>query len=85
MTRTMGAALLGTVLATGFVCSMLIPNLVVEAQAGWQCKSWTLQKLDQDPNGAAPVGTWLGQAKNVEISAAGLSQSGLIGVVACKQ
>jgi len=81
MTRTMGAALAGTVLAIGFVCSMLIPNVVVEAQTNWQCKSWTLQKQED----AAPVGTWLGQAKNVEISAAGLSQSGLMGVLACKQ
>ena len=81
MTRKMSAALLGTVLAIGFVCSMLIPNMVVEAQTNWQCKSWTLQK-DED---AAPVGAWLGQAKNVEISAAGLSVSALTRVVACKQ
>ena len=81
MTRMMGAALLGTVLAVGFVCSMLIPNVVVEAQTTWQCKSWTLQK-DED---IAPMAAWLGQAKNVEISTAGLSVSALTRVVACKQ
>ena len=81
MTRTMGAALLGTGLAIGVVCSMLIPNVVVEAQANWQCKSWTLQK-DED---VAPVAAWLGQARNVQISAAGLSVSALTRVVACRQ
>ena len=38
MPRRIGAAVLGTGLVIGVVCSMLIPSIVVEAQASWQCK-----------------------------------------------
>jgi hypothetical protein len=48
---------------------------------GWQRKSWTLQKQED----AGATGTSLGQARNVKIAMAGLSQSGLYALVACKQ
>ena len=46
----------------------------VSAQTNWQCKSWTLEKQED----AAAVGTWLGQARNAEMAAAGLSVGGAL-------
>jgi hypothetical protein len=39
----------------------------------------------QKQEDASAVGTWLGQSRDVLLSAAGLSQSGLSSVVACKR
>ena len=54
---------------------------VVSAQAGWQCRSWTLESKES----ADVVGPWLGAAARVEIAAAGLSIAGRYTLVACKQ
>jgi len=81
MRRTLGAVLVVMGMAIGYTATHLIPDSVVSAQTTWQCKSWTLQK----PEDAAAVGTWLGQAKTVQISSNGVSVAGHTSVVACKQ
>jgi hypothetical protein len=81
MGRTLGAVLVMVGVGIGFSAGRVLPDSVVSAQTGWQCKSWTLQKQED----AAAVGSWLGQARTVQMSSAGLSQSGLYNVVACKQ
>jgi len=68
-------------LSIGFSSARFLPDSVVEAQTSWQCKTWTLQKQED----ATAAGAWLGQARNVHIASAGLSQSGLYVVLACKQ
>jgi hypothetical protein len=59
----------------------LRPEPVVSAQAGWQCRSWTLDSNES----ADAVGSWLGTAARVEISTAGLEAAGRYALVACKQ
>jgi hypothetical protein len=54
---------------------------VVSAEAGWQCRSWTLESKE----GADLIGPWLGAAARVEIAATGLSIGGRYTLVGCKQ
>jgi hypothetical protein len=81
MSRTKAAMLLALGVMMGLSGAQFLPGAVAEAQTGWQCRSWTLQKQED----AAAVGSWLGQANTVQITAAGLSQAGLSNVVACKR
>jgi hypothetical protein len=81
MRRTLSAVLVVVGMAVGFAAAHLVPESVVSAQTGWQCKSWTLEKQED----TSAVGTWLGQARNAQIAAAGLSVAGRFTVVACKQ
>ena len=81
MTRTMGAVSVVAGIALGFAGSRFVPEPVVAAQTSWQCKSWVFQRQAD----ASEIGTWLGPAKTVQISTAGLSQAGMYSVVACKQ
>jgi hypothetical protein len=75
----------------GFKAASVLPDSVVSAQSGWQCTSWTLQadvnaRDDRKkPEDATAIGTWLGQAKNVHLSSAGLDVAGRYSVLACKQ
>jgi hypothetical protein len=81
MTRTMGVGLVVAGILMGVFGARFMRSSVVEAQASWQCKSWMLQKEED----AAATGTWLGQSRDVHVSVAGLSQSGLYTVLACKR
>ena len=81
MTRTKVAILVACGAMIGVSGALFLPASVAEAQTAWQCRSWTLQKQED----ATAVGSWLGQAKNVHLAAAGLSQAGLSSVVACKR
>jgi hypothetical protein len=81
MTRTKAALLLALGVTIGVSGNLFLPASVAEAQAGWQCRSWTLQKQED----ASAVGTWLGQSRDVLMATAGLSQSGLSSIVACKR
>jgi hypothetical protein len=81
MTTTKAAILLACGVIIGVSGVLFLPASVAEAQTGWQCRSWTLQKQED----AASVGSWLGQASAVHLAAAGLSQAGLSSVVACKR
>ncbi|HEX5108433.1 MAG TPA: hypothetical protein VFV95_08310 [Vicinamibacterales bacterium] len=82
MTRVNAIVLMAVGILMGFASARFLPGAVVEAQAGsWQCKSWTLQK-DQD---AAATGQWLGVTRDHMLTSAGLSQSGMYTVVACRR
>jgi hypothetical protein len=54
---------------------------VVSAQAGWQCRSFTLESKGS----ADAVGAWLGTAARVEISTAGIEINRQYALVACRQ
>ena len=45
MRRVLGAALIVVGMVIGFTAARLVPDSVVSAQTGWQCKSWTFEKL----------------------------------------
>lgn len=79
MKRTTIAVLVGA----GLLAGLLITGMrspVVLAQSGWACRSWTVEV-----NGnVAQLGTWLGAAKNVHLTSAGLSNDRYT-VTACKQ
>jgi hypothetical protein len=81
MKTTKAAMLLALGVTIGASGALVLPDSVAEAQTGWQCRSWMFQKQED----ASAVGTWLGQSRDVLLSAAGLSQSGLSSVVACKR
>jgi hypothetical protein len=81
MKRKVCGAIIGMGLLLGSVIALLWPARVVDAQTSWQCRSWTLEEKAD----ATPVGTWLGQAKTVQLTAAGLSAGSRFAVVACKQ
>ena len=74
-----GVFLLG--LLVGLVTAQWLPERVVQAQTTWQCKSWGNLAPAGDVSAA---GTWLGSAKSVQITAAGLSAATYT-LVACKQ
>lgn len=80
MTRTIGGVVFGVGVVVGIVVATW-SGRVVEAQGGWQCASWT---FEEKPNASA-VGTWLGSAKTVQLTSAGLSAGSRFAVVACKQ
>lgn len=75
----------------GFEVARMLPESVVHAQASWQCKSWTFGLTDAlgrpqaNQDDAAAIGTWLGQARTVEMSSNGLEVAGRTSVVVCKQ
>ncbi len=79
--RWMGVGLFSAGVVIGVALAGLRQEPVVSAQAGWQCRSWTLESKES----ADVVGPWLGAAARVEITAAGLSQAGRYTVVACRQ
>jgi hypothetical protein len=68
-------------LVIGAALTGLRPESVVSAQAGWQCRSWTLESKGT----ADAIGPWLGTAARVEISAAGIEMNRQYALVACKQ
>ena len=74
----------GLVLGMGVLLGVAIATWsgrTVEAQAGWQCAAWT---VEEKPNVTA-IGPWLGAAKTVHLTSAGLSAGSRFAVVACKQ
>jgi hypothetical protein len=79
--RWMGVGLFSTGVVIGVALAELPQELVLSAQAGWQCRSWTLESTE----GADAVGPWLGAAARVEIAAADRSTAGRYTLVACKQ
>jgi hypothetical protein len=79
MKRTTVAVLFGAGLFAGLLISVM-GSPVVLAQSGWECKSWIVAV---DGN-VSPLGTWLGAAKNVQLTSAGLTNSRYT-VTACKQ
>ena len=79
--RWIGVGLLSAGVVIGVALAGLRQEPVVSAQAGWQCRSWTLDSKE----GVDAIGPWLGTAARVEISAAGLSIAGRYTLVACKQ
>jgi hypothetical protein len=80
--RTFAVGLVLAGMAIGFAAARLLPEPVVTAQgSGWQCQSWSFTKGES----VAPVAAWLGQARNAQITSAGLSVAGLYNLVACKQ
>lgn len=80
MTRTKAAILLALGVTLGASAALFLPASVA-AQTGWQCESWTLR----GEGDAGPVGTFLGQSRDVLLTSAGLSVSGQSSVVACKR
>lgn len=81
MKKAVCGAMLGTGVLLGFLIAASWPERVVEAQTTWQCSSWTFgEKAD-----AAVVGTWLGTARAVHMTSAGLSAGSRFAVVVCKQ
>ena len=81
MKKTACGAILGTGILLGLLIAASWPEGVVEAQTTWQCGSWILgEKSD-----AAVVGTWLGTARAVHMTSAGLSAGSRFAVVVCKQ
>jgi hypothetical protein len=80
MKRTMYGVVLGMGVMLGVAISMW-SGRTVEAQAAWQCASWT---LEEKPNVTA-IGTWLGAAQTVQLTSAGLSAGSRFAVVACKR
>ena len=92
MGRKSAVALVVVGMMIGFRAAQYVPESVVNAQTGWQCQSWTFQKgreqapaMRAEQENMAAVGAWLGQARTVQISAAGLDVAGLYALVACKQ
>ena len=81
MKKTVGGAILGIGLLLGLLIGASWPAQVVEAQTTWQCSSWTIAEKGD----AAVVGTWLGTARTVHMTSAGLSAGSRFAVVACKQ
>ena len=81
MKRTMSGAILGIGVLFGLLIAASWPERVVEAQAAWQCRSWTIEEKGD----AAVVGTWLGTAKTFQMTSAGLSAGSRFAVVVCKQ
>ena len=80
--RLIGVGLLSAGVVTGVVLARLWPESFVSAQGGvWQCRSWTLDSKE----GADAVGPWLGTARNVELSTAGVEIGGRYALVACKR
>jgi hypothetical protein len=81
MQKTVSGAILGIGVLLGLLIGASWPGQVVEAQAAWQCNSWTIE----EKGNAAVVGTWLGTARAVHMTSAGLSAGSRFAVVACKQ
>jgi hypothetical protein len=81
MGRKFAVALVAVGMVIGFKAAQFVPESVVNAQTGWQCSRQVLTEKD-DLSGVA---TWLGQARSVEISTAGLTVAGRYVLVACKQ
>ena len=81
MTRPKAAMLLVCGVTIGALGVLFWPVPVVEAQTGWQCNSWTLQKQDT----ATAIGTWLGQSSNVLLTSAGIDIANVTRVIACKK
>jgi hypothetical protein len=81
--RWLDVGLIGAGVVIGLAAAGLgqSQGLAVSAQAGWQCRSWTLES----DGGADAVGPWLGAAARVEITVTGLSHAGRYTLVACKQ
>jgi hypothetical protein len=68
MKKTVYAAILGIGVVLGILVGASWPGTVVQAQAAWQCRSWTIEERGD----AAVVGTWLGTAKTFQMTSAGL-------------
>ena len=82
MKRTAYLAIFASGLAIGAGVAVGWPARVVEAQTGWQCRSWTMDEKGD----ATAVGNWLGTASgDVQVTAAGLSAGSRYAVVACKR
>jgi hypothetical protein len=81
MKKAISGAILGAGVLLGLLIAASWPERVVEAQTTWQCRSWTLEEKAD----AAVVGTWLGTAKVVHMTSAGLSAGSRSVVVVCKQ
>ena len=81
MNRLVGVGLVSAGLVIGVAMAELWQEPVVSAQAGWQCRSFTRESKES----ADAIGTWLGAAARVEITAAGLSVADRYVLVACKQ
>jgi hypothetical protein len=79
--RWMGVGLFIAGFLSGVAVTGQRPEPVVSAQAGWQCRTWTLESTDN----ADPIGPWLGTAARVEIATAGLAIAGRYALVACRQ
>jgi hypothetical protein len=78
--RWIGVGLISTGVVIGAALAGLQQESVVSAQAGWQCRSWTLESNES----ADAIEPWLGAAARVEISASP-SVAGHYILVACKQ
>lgn len=81
MGRRLGVVLIAVGVVIGFKAASLVPDSVVNAQGGWRCKSWVVTNGE----GADAIGTWLGQARNVQLSSNGIDVGWNSHVVACKQ
>jgi hypothetical protein len=83
MKRTACVAIFVSGLSIGAVIVVGWPARVVEAQAAWQCRSWTVDEKGD----VGAVGTWLGTARSedIHLSTAGLSAGSRYAVVACKR
>ena len=79
--RWMVAGLFGAGVVTGGAVAEWQLEHILSAQAGWQCRSWTLESS----NGVDAVAPWLGSAERVQISTAGLDVANRYILVACKQ
>ena len=79
--RWMVMGLFGAGVVTGGALAEWQLEHILSAQAGWQCRSWTLESKDR----VDAIGPWLGTAERVEISTAGLEVAGRYLLVACKQ
>lgn len=77
----MGVGLFSAGVVLGVALTGQPQEPVVSAQAGWQCRSWTLESEESGD----PIGPWLGSAAHVEIASAGLAIAGRYALVACKQ
>lgn len=79
MKRTTVAILFGTGLLAGLLISGMRSPIVL-AQTGWECRSWIVA-VD---GSVSQLGTWLGAAKNVQLTSASITNS-RYSVTACKQ
>ena len=81
MKRTISGAMLAIGVLFGLLIGAAWPERVVEAQTAWQCRSFTMEEKAD----SAVVGTWLGTARTVQMTSAGLSAGSRFVVVVCKQ
>ncbi|HEX6362567.1 MAG TPA: hypothetical protein VFZ93_06420 [Albitalea sp.] len=79
--RWMGVGFFGAGVLIGVAAAGQRQELVLSAQEGWQCRSWTLESKER----ADPIGPWLATAARVEMTAASIEIGGRYALVACKQ